>query len=662
MIGVVGTDTDVGKTVVTAALLRALARQGMRPRGVKAVQTGAPGTMDADRYRQAVADASTLTPEAFTPPCSPHRAAVLAGRRLDAAALVARLREAADAPGADYTVVEGSGGWLVPLNETETLADVMAGLGAPMVLVAANRLGALNHALLTLESIRARGLDVAALVVNQPAPPADEAIARDNRAFLRGRAGVEVVDLPFCPTFDDDAWDRLAECLDSLARRLARPDPPTPPSPMSDTLAYDRAHVWHPYAGIDTDAPVWEAVRTGGSHIQLADGRRLLDGMASWWAAIHGYNPPAIMEALRCQAARMPHVMFGGLTHAPAVDLTRKLLTLAPDHLQQVFFADSGSVAVEVALKMAVQCQVARGCPERRRILAPRGGYHGDTLGAMSVGDPATGRHGRFGGLLPEHVFVDRPSCRFDAPFDDRSLDGWRDVFARRGHELAAAIIEPIVQGAGGMWFYHPDALRGLATLCREHGVLLILDEIATGFGRTGRMFAAEWAGDALRPDILCVGKALTGGVMTLAATLCTPEVARVISADGGVLMHGPTFMANPLACAAAHASLDLLTASPWRERVGRIEARLRAGLVEPLRGAAGVADVRVLGAIGVVEMESTVDVGRLQRFFVDERGVWLRPFGRLIYLMPPYILRGDEVDRLTAAIRAVVEGGVWAG
>ena len=329
-----------------------------------------------------------------------------------------------------------------------------------------------------------------------------------------------------------------------------------------------------------------------------------------------------------------------------------------PEGLERLFFADSGSVAVEVALKMALQCQQGRGERQRTRFLAPRGGYHGDTLGAMSVCDPVTGMHSLFSGLLPQQLFMERPSCRFDATFTAGALDDARRVFAEHGDEIAAVILEPVVQGAGGMWFYHPDYLRGLADLCRAEGALLIFDEIATGFGRTGRFFAAEWAG--VSPDILCCGKALTGGMLTLAATACTPGVAEDICRDGRVFMHGPTFMGNPLACAVAGASLDSLADNRWQGQVAELERGLAAGLA-PCRGQAGVADVRVLGAIGVVEMTAQVDTAALQRFFV-QRGVWLRPFGKLIYLMPPYITPPEDVARLCAAVVSAVETGAWRG
>ena len=389
-----------------------------------------------------------------------------------------------------------------------------------------------------------------------------------------------------------------------------------------------------------------------GVHVHLTDGRVLVDGMSSWWSAIWGYRHPHIEAAVRDQLERLPHVMFGGLTHEPAVRLCERLLELAPAGLERVFLCDSGSVAVEVAIKLALQVWQARGRPERRRLLALRGGYHGDTAGAMAVCDPVTGMHSLFGGLLAQHLFAPRPEPRFDEPCRPEHWEELAGLLERHAGELAAVILEPIVQGAGGMWFYAPEYLRRVRELCDEHDVLLIADEIATGFGRTGRVFACEHAGIA--PDLLCAGKALTGGTLSLAATLAGERVCRAVAeGEPGALMHGPTFMGNPLACAAAHASLDLLAREPWREQVAGIEAGLRTGLA-PCRELPGVADVRVLGAIGVVEREEPVDMGRVQPAFVDA-GVWIRPFGKLVYTMPPYGIEPADLDRVTGAIRQVL-------
>ena len=414
---------------------------------------------------------------------------------------------------------------------------------------------------------------------------------------------------------------------------------------------FDRAHVWHPYAPLHGDAPVWPVVGAAGVELTLEDGRTLVDGMASWWAAIHGYNHPVLNRAVSEQLDRFAHVMFGGLTHRPAVDLAHRLLEIAPDNLSAVFFADSGSVSVEVALKMAIQYWDGVGQPAKKRLLTVRNGYHGDTFGAMSVCDPDNGMHSLFTGILPQQLFVDAPR-QGDEPDPADDITAFADAITRHHEQLAAVIIEPIVQGAGGMRIYRPAYLSQVAELCREHQVLLILDEIATGFGRTGTLFACEQAG--VQPDILCLGKALTGGYMTLAATLASARVADGIAASAaGALMHGPTYMANPLACAVALASIDLLLSQDWQARVMAIEAQLMAELA-PCRRLACVADVRVKGAIGVVELKDPATLKGVQQELV-EHGVWLRPFRNLIYTMPPYIIQAEELRRITDAIVAIL-------
>jgi adenosylmethionine-8-amino-7-oxononanoate aminotransferase len=414
--------------------------------------------------------------------------------------------------------------------------------------------------------------------------------------------------------------------------------------------------VWHPYGALPASLAPLPVVSAEGVRLRLADGRELIDGMASWWCAIHGYRHPALDAAVRGQLERMAHVMFGGLTHEPAVRLVERLCELAPAGLERVFLADSGSVAVEVAIKLCLQYQRALGHVKRMRLLTVRGGYHGDTAGAMAVCDPVSGMHSLFAGTLAEHVFAERPPDGFEDGLDERWAANVEELAAAHAHELAAVIIEPVVQGAGGMRFHSPACVAHLREVCDEHGLLLVLDEIATGFGRTGAMFACEHA--EVEPDVMCVGKALTGGYMTLAATLCTATVADAVSAgEGGGLMHGPTFMGNPLACAVALASLELLASGDWRERVRAIERALRAGL-EPARGLPGVVDVRVLGAIGVVELEREVDVAGASAA-AAARGVWLRPFRDLIYAMPAYVMQEPDLETLTAAMLDAARAGL---
>jgi adenosylmethionine-8-amino-7-oxononanoate aminotransferase len=403
----------------------------------------------------------------------------------------------------------------------------------------------------------------------------------------------------------------------------------------------DRAHLWHPYASVLTESPLYGVVDACGTRLTLEDGRTVVDGMSSWWSAIHGYRHPVLDAALHAQVNRFAHVMFGGLTHAPAVELGELLVAITPDSLTRVFFADSGSVAVEVALKMAVQ---ATGRP---RVLTVRGGYHGDTAGAMSVTDP-DGMHGLFRGYVVDQVFVSRPRPSYDESCAPEDLAELAAALSR--HDFAAVIVEPVVQGAGGMRWYSPDYLRGLVALAHQHGVLVVFDEIATGFGRTGELWGMDHAGaGAAVPDIVCLGKALTGGTMTMGAVLCTDEVADRVCRDGGAFMHGPTFMANALACAVSLASVRLLLAQDWRGTVARISGELRAGLA-PARDLPGVADVRVLGAIGVVELEQPCDLAVLQPRLVDE-GAWVRPFGKLVYTMPPYVSTAEDVAAVTGAI-----------
>ena len=421
---------------------------------------------------------------------------------------------------------------------------------------------------------------------------------------------------------------------------------------MSKLIEFDRQHVWHPYTSMVDPLPCYEVESAEGVYIKLNTGERLIDGMASWWSVIHGYNHPTINAAMKKQIDTVSHVMFGGLTHQPAVDLCATLIEITPQGLNKVFLADSGSVAVEVALKMAIQTQLGRGFKDRNRFVTIRNGYHGDTFGAMAVCDPQNSMHSLYSGILPQNFFVEAPSTAPNKVYNPADINSLRQTLENNYESIAALILEPVVQGAGGMRFYHPQFLADAKTLCQQYGVLLIADEIATGFGRTGKMFACEHAD--ITPDILCLGKAITGGYMSLAATLCTDQVAKDISqCDAGVLMHGPTFMGNPLACATANASLKLLVENDWQGSVLNIEEKLLSGLA-PAKASPLVCDVRVFGAIGVIEMKNPVNQAEIQRSFIN-KGLWLRPFGKLIYVMPQYIMTDEQLHQLTQGMCEVI-------
>ena len=416
--------------------------------------------------------------------------------------------------------------------------------------------------------------------------------------------------------------------------------------------AFDKEHILHPYAPSTPLADMELVKSASGVYLELEDGRKIIDGMSSWWSVIHGYNVPELNSAATEQLSKMSHVMFGGLTHEPAIKLAQTLLKITDDSLERIFFSDSGSVSVEVALKMAFQYWNSQGDTQKRKILAFSKGYHGDTLGAMSVCDPVTGMHSAFEGILHKNIFCEAPMCGFDEPWDEKYIEDFKAKLSAYHKEIAAVIIEPVVQGAGGMRIYSPHLLRRVRELCDEYGILLIFDEIATGFGRTGKLFAYEHA--EVAPDILTVGKALTGGYMTLAATLTSKKVMAGVEMGGNVLMHGPTFMANPLACAVANASLELLLSSPWQERIKKIENQLKSEL-KVCKKLPIVKEVRVLGAIGVVELHQEVDLVFMTPAFIAE-GVWVRPFLNLVYIMPPYVITEEELSHLCGAVFSVVE------
>lgn len=648
-----GTDTDVGKTVISAALLKNIKEAQV----LKVIQTGNE-LIDQAQYTEANPKSQVKTLKHFKLAASPHLSARLENQTLNLQSLAKEIQEFVQQ--APFTIIEGSGGITTPITDSETFLDLIAMLPYPVILVVKNALGAINHASLSVMALKNHGIEIKGLIFTHPYDGSDEQkmIAEDNIDIITKLTRVPVLDvIPFVSELSEKhsrekGWEIVASHLKHTAEVLQSL------KESEDITVFDQAHLWHPYSSAINASKSWAVDKAQSNYIYLKEGTKLLDGMSSWWCAIHGYGHPKLLQAINEQAAKMPHIMFGGLTHDPAVRLGKRLLEIVPEGLSHIFYADSGSVAVEVALKMARQYCLAQGFPNKTKFISLLGGYHGDTLGAMSVCDPVNGMHTIFESVLPKHIFAPRPSCSFFEEFNSESLAELKKLVATHQHECIGIVLEPIVQGAGGMWLYHPEYLKAVKKLCEEYGLLLIVDEIATGFGRTGKLFASNWA--EITPDIMCIGKALTGGMMTLAATITTKKIAHGISDQGGVLMHGPTFMANPLACHVALASIDLLLSIDWKARVSNIEKTLKAGLAK-CADSPDVADVRILGAIGVVQMKRKINVPKLQKFFVEQCGVWIRPFNDLIYIMPSFNVSEAEVLVLTRAITEAIEEQAWA-
>ncbi len=649
-----GIDTGVGKTVVTGRLARWLLRHGYHAITVKMVQTGNDGySEDLEAHRILMGgvsfpeDQEGLTaPQIFPFPASPLLAATLEHTTLD----LGRIQQcvATLATRYDVVLVEGAGGLGVPLNEHMLTADFAAERGWPLILVTSGKLGSINHTVLSLESAMARGMTLAGLVYNW-CPDADSTIEEDTPKYLRQYLQQHHIKAPllFAP--------RVTDLHNPPEADFAALFPPHPPEEDWKHLAnLDRKYLWHPYASIGNPPPVNFAEQAHGTHIRLADGTELLDAVSSWWCVAHGHSHPAIMEAIRQQSRRMSHVMFGGFTHRPATVLVERLLELLPAGLDAVFLADSGSISVECAVKMAVQYHYAAGHPERCKMVALKGAYHGDTAGAMALSDP-DGMHILFQGVMPHHFFAEQPATPFRGTWNDADFASMEHILSEHSREIAGVIVEPIFQGGNAMWLYHPEYLRRLRTLCNQHGVLMVFDEVATGLGRTGRLFAMEHAG--VVPDILCIGKTLTGGSMTLAATIASRHVADVISSRGsGAFMHGPTYMGNPLACAAAKASLDLLDQYDWKVNLAAIEAGFREGL-SAYQTHPNVRDIRWLGGIGILELKHMPTAAQTAQN-CHETGVWLRPFGQWVYSMPPFITTPSEVEQITHAMGRLADLG----
>jgi len=670
---VYGANTDVGKTVACAAICHQALVRGQRVAYIKPVQTGDETDAAAIREhcsRGGMTDALRLeTLFHYPSPESPASAAEKAGARPpeDAEfrdAVLASLRnlrkEKEEHPGV-LAVLETAGGPLSPGPNHTFQADIYAPLSLPCVLVGDSKLGGISATVCAYE----------ALVARKQRPKAILFIGSEGRhsnasAVQKALPDVPVISVPSTPPQQEPltAWlsqDQVAKGMSALLDARAESEA----SSLEEHLRLDREHLWHPYTSMVKPGLVWPVRSATGCHIQLEDGRRLVDGMASWWCAIHGYNVPELNAAAAHQLSQTSHVMFGGLTHRPATDLARVLLSCVPQGLSRIFLCDSGSVSVEVALKMALQYWATQGLPRKCRIATVQRGYHGDTFGAMAVCDPVRGMHSLFKNSLPQHLFAEAPALappkdakEGAAASDNDGFASMEEMLRQNAEDVAAVIIEPVVQGAGGMRMYSPSYLVKLRKLCSDLQILLIFDEIATGFGRTGKLFAAEHA--QVTPDIMCVGKALTGGYCTLGATIASDDVARRVSGKDGTqpLMHGPTFMANPLACSVAAASIRLLLQGPWQDRVAAIEKQLEKELL-PLKEHRDVSDVRVLGAIGVVELRSPPkEPAKLQQALVRQ-GVWLRPFGQTLYTMPPFIISEQELGCITKAIAEVLEEGV---
>ena len=676
---VYGANTDVGKTVACAAICHEALVRGHKVAYIKPVQTGSDTDAQAVHEhcaRRGLAEALRLqTLFHYPSPESPASAAEKAGaippqdaefRKAVLSALQAHgapsgpdpTERDSCAPVANLALLETAGGPLSPGPNHTFQADIYAPLGLPCVLVGDPKLGGISATVCAYEALVSRKQTPKAILFIGSEGPHSNATA-----VQKALPDVPVISVPCTPPQQEPLTDWLAEpqvtkgmsALLEKVRMLQGPEV----SGVEEHLRLDREHLWHPYTSMVKPGLVWPVRSASGCHIQLEDGQSLVDGMASWWCAIHGYNVPELNAAATRQLSQSSHVMFGGLTHRPATDLAKALLSCVPPGLSRIFLCDSGSVSVEVALKMALQYWATQGVQRKCRIATVQRGYHGDTFGAMAVCDPVRGMHGLFKHSLPQQLFAAEPTlARPGVDIADDGFSSMEELLRQNAEDVAAVIIEPVVQGAGGMRIYSPSYLVKLRNLCRELRILLIFDEIATGFGRTGKLFAAEHA--QVTPDIMCVGKALTGGYCTLGATIASEDVARRVSGPDGKqpLMHGPTFMANPLACAIAAASIRLLLEGPWQSRVAAIEKQLELEL-RPLMKHPEVSDVRVLGAIGVVELRSPPkEPAKLQQALVRQ-GVWLRPFGQTIYTMPPYIISQQELGSITKAMSAVLEEGI---
>ncbi|MDR2735713.1 MAG: adenosylmethionine--8-amino-7-oxononanoate transaminase [Puniceicoccales bacterium] len=656
---VTGTDTEVGKTIISSALFRNAVKQGLKTAIIKPIQTGynpidiTGPSKDIDIYNKAVSDLTNECEvhclEYLKAPCSPDLASRLEGHQINPDGLLAKIEEIRTRN--NLTIVEGSGGILVPIDANGfTMLNLMTALAGPILLVTENRLGAINNTLLSINELRRNGLVISALVMNQPhfQNSHSQYILEDNIKQISQRTGIKCLVVPFLEHLSSKAtmnatdFDPISNLLDDIIFYGNHTEAP------QDIISFDRKHLLHPYDCPKNPQPVEQIIYARDCELYTANGKQLIDGISSWWATIHGHNNGQLNDHLKSQIDKFSHVMFGGFTHEPAVKLCENLLEIVPKNLQKVFYSDSGSVAVEVAMKMAVQYWQGVGNRQKTKFLSLAGGYHGDTLWAMSVCDPTGGMHRSLASVLPKQVFLPKPSYRFGEVFDiEEETRKYENFFAAHSQELAGMIFEPVAQCAGGFWFYSKEYLEIFRNLCTKYDILLVADEIATGFGRTGRMFACDFA--RIQPDIMCLGKGLTGGALSLGVTLTTEKITDGICNQGQVILHGPTFMANPLACAAGIASLSLLSSQDWHGRVMALQNQMINKLSQ-LNGFPGVKDLRILGSIGVIEMDKPVDRERFTSF-CHGKGIGLRPIGNLIYTMPPYTITPRQFDKILDTI-----------
>lgn len=658
---ITGTNTDIGKTFITTALLHSFLKFTPRAVAIKPIQSGADesGLKDFEIYQSAGESENFAPLYMLKFPASPHFAARLEGIQIN----LKNVKNYCEKIICEHemTLIEGAGGIYVPINERESMLDLILALNLGAILVCKNELGAINNAILSIKALENAGVKIDLIVLNFT--DLNDQIHVSNLDYLRANFPYKIIVLP---KFDDKNLDEIALNFDEFAQEsLSNLDEISNKTESNLTpcqvqisseqidLNFDKKHLFHPYTSIIKPLKTYAVTGAKGSYIFTQDGA-LIDGMSSWWCECLGYGREELKAAAHAQIDDFSHVMFGGLTHAPAINLGKKLLSLLPSQLDVIFYADSGSVGVEVAIKMALQYQ-QNHAPHKNKIATFKGGYHGDTFGAMSVCDPVNGMHSLFRGVLAKQIFMPRPKIPYGAKFSNKATKKMEKIIMKNRDKIAAIIVEPLVQGAGGMWFYHENYLKFLRKICDKIGALLIFDEIATGFGRTGAMFACEKAG--VVPDIITLGKALTGGMLSFATTICSRRVANGVC-QNGVFMHGPTFMANPLACAVALESITQIERLNVREKVGVCEQILRENLAF-CANLDGVVDVRVMGAIGVVEMARDVDVERIQAFFI-KRGVWIRPFGKNIYIMPHFTASRDEIIALCKAIREAILAGEY--